>query len=401
MITLYDLRKIQDDRLIEDIQTHFFESETATINVIRFSDQSINACIGCWNCWLKTPGKCVMNDSMSSHYEDYINSDKVILLMDTAQGFIDHTAKAFLDRTIALYHPYIEIVNNECHHWARYDKYPVMYFFYNTGSLSASETTILEDYLARSAYHYKSKPFLIYNNEVLEIKPLKYADAKRHQIPFAATEQIEKLIIYNGSPRRIGSNSAIILNQVEQELAEKVEIRDLKQSDNWAKWAESFSSEENVLFFMPLYVHAMPSHVMNFLELLKPSIGSIGFFVQSGFPESSQSHFLEAYFEQLSIRLSRKYLGTAIKGGVESLQTSPIESQEKTIDSIVQTLSRLVKAGSFDHSDINRLAMPVRFGRVIGKLVHVFGKKSINSFWDKKLIANNAYENRFDHPYLK
>lgn len=55
------------------------------------------------------------------------------------------------------------------------------------------------------------------------------------------------------------------------------------------------------MFFMPLYVHAIPSHIMRFIEKLKPSQGSISYFVQSGFPESSQSHYLEAYFEQLAL----------------------------------------------------------------------------------------------------
>ena len=62
-----------------------------------------------------------------------------------------------------------------------------------------------------------------------------------------------------------------------------------------------FESDKHVMFFMPLYVHAIPSHIMRFIEKLKPSQGSISYFVQSGFPESSQSHYLEAYFEQLAL----------------------------------------------------------------------------------------------------
>ena len=42
------------------------------------------------------PGRCVMKDKMVESYIYYINSDTVILLIDTAQGFISHKAKAFL-----------------------------------------------------------------------------------------------------------------------------------------------------------------------------------------------------------------------------------------------------------------------------------------------------------------
>jgi hypothetical protein len=152
---------------------------------------------------------------------------------------------------------------------------------------------------------------------------------KNKVVPFASVEPMEKLVIYNGSPRRSGSNSALILKKVVEALGDRVEIRDLKERDKWEEWAEAFKNEKHVMFFMPLYIHAMPSHVMAFIEKLQASKGSISFFVQSGFPESSQSHYLEAYFEQLALRLGRTYLGTAIKGGVEGLQMRPLRLKKK------------------------------------------------------------------------
>ena len=125
MISLFDLRSNSEDKIADDLRALFDEP----VNVVQFADQPIASCIGCWSCWLKTPGLCVIKDSMSEHYSDYVKSSKVILLFGTAQGFIDHKAKAFLDRLIPHYHPYIEIINQECHHVARYDRYPDMYFY--------------------------------------------------------------------------------------------------------------------------------------------------------------------------------------------------------------------------------------------------------------------------------
>ncbi len=67
---------------------------------------------------------------------------------------------------------------------------------------------------------------------------------------------------------------------------------------------------------------------MEFIEGLGESKGTITFFIQSGFPESGHSHYLEAYFELLSLRLQRVYLGTIIKGGMEGLQARPTEAQK-------------------------------------------------------------------------
>lgn len=56
MKTLVDLRAKQDAELIEAIENLYVEP----LKVFQFGEQSITACIGCWNCWLKTPGQCVM-----------------------------------------------------------------------------------------------------------------------------------------------------------------------------------------------------------------------------------------------------------------------------------------------------------------------------------------------------
>ena len=376
MNALIDLRTKKDVELYEAIQNLYEEP----LNVIRLGEQPITACIGCWNCWLKTPGRCVMKDQTSELYRDYVNSHTVILLMDTAQGFINHQAKAFLDRTIPHYHPYIEMVDGECHHAARYERYPDMVFYYDAKELTKNEEQIIEDYLYRTAYHFKSNAYRILKDGSLQLRLLESRKAKNQTAPFGSTEPIEKLVIYNGSPRRSGSNSVLILAKVAEALGDRVEIRDLKERDRWDEWAESFKNEKDVLLFMPLYVHAMPSHVMGFIEKLQPSEGSISFFVQSGFPESSQSHYLEAYFEQLALRLGRAYLGTAIKGGMEGLQMRPPAAQEKMMEPLVKTIVDLTREGSFNTVDISRLARPVRFGKGIVILYNLFGKRVSNYF---------------------
>jgi multimeric flavodoxin WrbA len=397
MKTLFDLREKQDGEIYEAIQKLYDKP----LKVVSLGDKSITSCIGCWSCWVKTPGRCVMKDQMAETYPDYVNSDTVILLIDTAQGFINHQAKAFLDRTIPHYHPYIEIVDGECHHVARYKGYPDMVVYFDTGGLTKGEEQVIEDYLYRTAYHFQSKAYRIVKDGGFQLRPLEARKAKRQVVVFASVEPMEKLVIYNGSPRRSGSNSALILKKAAVALGDRVEIRDLKETDKWEQWAEAFKGEKHVMFFMPLYVHAMPSHVMAFIEKLQASGGSISFFVQSGFPESSQSHYLEAYFEQLSLRLGRIYTGTAIRGGVEGLQLRPAKAQEKMIEPMVKAIENLVCEGHFNGTNISQLAAPIRMGKGIQMLFKMISKTGLtNFFWNQQLKANAAYEKRFDRPYL-
>jgi multimeric flavodoxin WrbA len=398
MKTLFDLRGIQEDKIYDEIQLLYNEP----LNIVSFRDKSINACIGCWSCWLKTPGRCVMKDQMTEIYSDYVNSDTVILLMSTAQGFINHQAKAFFDRTIPHYHPYIELVGGECHHVARYDHYPDLVFYVETEGLTNQEEQVIEDYLYRSAYHFKSKAYRIVDEEGIRMYPLESRKAKNRMLPFGSTEFMDKLVIYNGSPRRVVSNSGIILNKVIETLGDKVEVRDLKAKENWAEWTEAFKTEQHVMFFMPLYVHAMPSHVKAFMETLPASHGDISFFVQSGFPESSQSFYLEAYFELLAQRLNRTYLGMAIKGGAEGLQMSSTKVQEGMIRPMVNTITNLINSGHFHPTDIRQLAVPVQFGKGMGLIFKMLSKIGLVNalLWDQRIKANNAFDKRFDRPYV-
>ena len=134
-------------------------------------------------------------------------------------------------------------------------------------------------------------------------------------MPFATFQLMERLVICNGSPRLGISNSGLILKKVADVLGDRIEIRDFKERDQWEAWAATFLRGTHVMFFGPLYTQAMPSQVMAFMEKLSAALGSISYFVRSGFPESSQSHYLKTYFEQLSLRLGRAYGAQRLRAG--------------------------------------------------------------------------------------
>ncbi len=396
MISLFDLRTHPDSETVAAIAALYDEQP----RIIVLDPAAIKACLGCWSCWLKTPGKCVHKDAMAESTGDYVNADKVILLMDTAQGFIQHGAKAFIDRTIPHYHPYIEIVDGECHHKARYARYPELHFYYDAQGLTPEEAQIIEDYLTRTAYHFRSKAYRIHKDPVWALKALHPRRARNKSLQPNATQKVEQLIIYNGSPRRSGSNTAAILKAITDAHGSRVIVRDLKQKENWAQWAAEFPAESAVIFALPLYVHAMPSHVMAFLEMLEPSPGSLGFIVQQGFPESSQSAFLEATFERLTQRLQRDYMGTAIKGGVEGFHLQPAEAREKILAPFVALVGSVLESGAMSPQIVAELAGKATLSKGMLFLFKLLAPTGlINAYWDKQLKQNNAFQQQFDRPY--
>ncbi|MFW5707198.1 MAG: flavodoxin family protein [Bacteroidota bacterium] len=85
---------------------------------------NIRQCTGCWSCWWKTPGQCAIKDDSEQIFREVIHSDLLIFASPIIAGFTSSTLKTLQDRLIVLLHPYIELIQGECHHRKRYDSYP-------------------------------------------------------------------------------------------------------------------------------------------------------------------------------------------------------------------------------------------------------------------------------------
>lgn len=56
----------------------FAEGTDAEISVINLKDLNIKPCAGCFSCWTKTPGECIIKDDMAKVYAE-INSADIII----------------------------------------------------------------------------------------------------------------------------------------------------------------------------------------------------------------------------------------------------------------------------------------------------------------------------------
>jgi len=71
-------------------------------------------------------------------------------------GFISSRLKTVNDRSVPLVHPYITIVNKECHHLGRYEKYPDMALIVDQMDSDSEDLSITEDLYRRLAINLKS-----------------------------------------------------------------------------------------------------------------------------------------------------------------------------------------------------------------------------------------------------
>jgi len=127
------------------------------VKLYKTAKMKINYCQGCWSCWWKTPGECPQHDDMADIYKGYLDSDLVIHFSPMIVGFISSRLKTVNDRSVPLVHPYIRIVNNECHHLGRYEKYPDMALIVDPMDADEEDLSITNDLYRRLAINLKSE----------------------------------------------------------------------------------------------------------------------------------------------------------------------------------------------------------------------------------------------------
>ncbi len=143
--------------------TSFIPEATGANNEIRYfplADMQIKHCTGCWTCWWKTPGLCIWKDDADAIFEAVINSDLVVFASPVTAGFTSSLLKRIQDRLIVLIHPYIELVQGECHHRKRYDSYPDFALLLNTTpeeETDAEDIEIITDIYKRLAINFHCK----------------------------------------------------------------------------------------------------------------------------------------------------------------------------------------------------------------------------------------------------
>ncbi|MFO7829126.1 MAG: NAD(P)H-dependent oxidoreductase [Bacteroidales bacterium] len=132
--------------------------------------RSVKNCIGCFGCWVKTPGECTVPDDSIQIRRDAINSGLIIFVSPVIMGFTSALLKNVQDKMIPLIHPYIEFVNNECHHQSRYDKYPdIALILDKTEDSDEEDYKIIKHIYQRLAINMKANMrFLAFTDQPIE-----------------------------------------------------------------------------------------------------------------------------------------------------------------------------------------------------------------------------------------
>ena len=159
-ITLLNGNPLADNSTFEDYLKQLSEVLTSDghyVTAYGLRDMDISYCIGCLNCWVKSPGECRSGDESREVCRAYINSDFVLWASPVIMGFYSSLLKKVTDKFVCLVHPYGEFVEGEVHHLPRYDHYPIAGLLLEKGSDTDDEDIqIISNIHSRTALNFKS-----------------------------------------------------------------------------------------------------------------------------------------------------------------------------------------------------------------------------------------------------
>ncbi len=147
---------------------------------IDLSDKKIGNCIGCFCCWVKTPGKCILRDDATKIYPYIAKSSRLIYVSRIKYGSYDTVMKTMLERAIPIQQAFIRLVDGETHHIQRdvklKDATIIVY-----GKTLPEEREIFIKLVARNARNMNFETYNIIFTDEAELQSTVISEVKKWQ----------------------------------------------------------------------------------------------------------------------------------------------------------------------------------------------------------------------------
>ena len=124
-LIIHDLGEAYNEKIRE-----CFNKDGKEIQIIA-ENGKIHHCIGCFGCWIKTPGQCVLKDDYNQMGALSARTEEMIIISECLYGTYSPFVRNILDRCLSYVHCDFTKRNGEIHHKLRYDNqmHTTVYFY--------------------------------------------------------------------------------------------------------------------------------------------------------------------------------------------------------------------------------------------------------------------------------
>ncbi|WP_410771550.1 flavodoxin family protein [Fontibacillus sp. BL9] len=132
---------------------------------------TIRKCTGCFGCWIKTPGVCVLKDGYQNMGELLAGCDELVIINKCVYGSYSPFILSVLNRSISYILPYFVVKNGETHHRKRYSHYfNLSVHFYGDDITEAEKETAKALVAANSVNFYSPSYKVNFHKELQAVK---------------------------------------------------------------------------------------------------------------------------------------------------------------------------------------------------------------------------------------
>ena len=138
--------------IITDVEN--FNISVAGDHKVIKPDREIKPCIGCFGCWVKTPGTCVILDGYENLGHIFSESDEVIIVSRCCFGSVSPFVKTVQDRALSYLSAHFTYRKGEMHHKRRYNNKLILSAWFYGNDLTEMEKETAKSLIFDNADNY-------------------------------------------------------------------------------------------------------------------------------------------------------------------------------------------------------------------------------------------------------
>ncbi|MBR5174315.1 MAG: flavodoxin family protein [Bacteroidales bacterium] len=365
------------------------------VEIIDTSNMKIAHCMGCNQCWLKTPGICAIKDDYEEILKKLVETENLWIVSDTQFGFLDYKGKRLMDRIMPMLNMTVGFRDGWMRHELRYHPLNIGLLYNGT-----ADQTLMEDWCKRTAAN-------IGGQSLGAIALTETPDQVGSDWPvMPGPDRAAHLVIINGSPRvaKFSNTDKIIHSFVKglEETGITWELHNLSNRMEWDAAREAFLIHEHILIAFPLYVECIPGLMLEFLGTLpseRKHPGQLSFLLHGGMDEGNEFRFCERILKGLPEQVGCSYGGTLIKGGSFGIRTREDAVKAKIVAPYEKMGRLFAQSGNFFTPEAKKFTGPEQYPWLVRKMVSLLFMKKVNKGFEDFAKSWGCTRPLDDKPY--